>query len=166
MGLGLHGPHPPPTKGRRSLVDSSLNLVWGGGGVGVCVELRLPPQVCSGQGLTATSYIKRGKGNAKALQDLGTPSHPSPASAPDRRLLLTAIRRYCRIIVVDVISLSLSLRRMERCSISTTYFIGVEEGYRIFTDIFCIVWVIDHTFDRATPNSYVWIPSEVLHMRH
>jgi hypothetical protein len=37
---------------------------------------------------------------------------------------------------------------------------------RIFTDIFRVVHVLDHTLNGVMPRSYVWIPSEVLHMRH
>jgi hypothetical protein len=83
--------------------------------MGVRVELRLPPQVGLGQGLSATPYIKGGgQGERQGTPRPRRPKpaanrrHLSPASAPDCRLLLTAIRCYRRIIVIDVIYLSLS----------------------------------------------------------
>jgi hypothetical protein len=43
--------------------------------------------------------------------------------------------------------------------------IGDAKRFRIFTDIFRFVRVLDHMFDAAMP-SYEWIPSKVLHVRY
>jgi hypothetical protein len=65
---------------------------------------------------------------------------------------------------LDTIDISLS--PVERCSSSTPIPWVTWKHCRIFTDIFRVVRVLDHTFDAVMPSSYVWIPSEVLHVRH
>jgi hypothetical protein len=72
----------------------------------------------------------------------------------------TATSHHCR----HLNAVDISLSHAERCLSSTLIPLVTWKHCQIFTDIFCVVRVLDHTFDAVTPSSYVWIPSEVLHV--
>jgi hypothetical protein len=68
-----------------------------------------------------------------------------------------------------VVSLTLSISLSLSCGGLPVFYPDssvTRKRCRIFTNIFCVVHVLDHTFDAVMPSLYVLIPSEVLHARH
>jgi hypothetical protein len=69
------------------------------------------------------------------------------------------------VVVASLLSTLSYLSLVKRCLSSTLIPSVMRKHYQIFSDVFRFVCVLGHMFNAVTPSSYVWIPSEVLHMR-
>jgi hypothetical protein len=116
-------------------------------------------------GALAVFVRGRGAGQEQYMLQSPTPQNPSP---PNHLHLPPAVC-HCRpppSSPLPVVVNSPSLYPMERFPSSISIPLVMWKHCWIFTDIFCIVCVLDHTFDASMPSLYVWIPSEVLHVQH
>jgi hypothetical protein len=145
----------------------------------VWVATRVPPLPQLGQGrgwpaLGALATYIRGRGRPRALEALD-PRTPNPSCIDHRHHLTAGHHRHRtstttlivigplhhhHFVVVDFLSLACA----ERYPSSTSIPLVTRKRCQIFTNIFCLVRVLDHTFDTVMPSSYVWIPSKVLHV--